>query len=82
MRILIVEDEPRMSELLCKGLYESGFTVMTASDGETGLEMATGHELDAIVLDIGLPGMSGFDVARSFKAEEGLKSALLVALSV
>ena len=53
MRILIVEDELRMLELLRKGLYEHGFTVMTAADGEGGLETATAHELDAIVLDIG-----------------------------
>lgn len=59
MRILIVEDELRMLELLRKGLYEHGFTVMTAADGEGGLETATAHELDAIVLDIGLPKMDG-----------------------
>ena len=47
MLILIIEDEPRMLELLSKGLYESGFTVMTASDGEIGLATAMAHELDA-----------------------------------
>ena len=41
MRILVIEDEPRMLELLRKGLYESGFTVMTAADGEAGLASCT-----------------------------------------
>jgi DNA-binding response OmpR family regulator len=68
MRILIVEDEPRMLELLRKGLYEHGFTVMTAADGETGLEIATAHELDAIVLDIGLPKMDGYELMRALRS--------------
>ena len=68
MRILIIEDEPRMLELLCKGLYESGFTVMKAADGEAGLEMATAHELDAIVLDIGLPKMDGYALMKALRA--------------
>jgi DNA-binding response OmpR family regulator len=67
MRILIVEDEPRMLELLRKGLYEHGFTVMTAADGEKGLEMASAHELDAIVLDIGLPKLDGFALMQALR---------------
>lgn len=68
MRILIVEDEPRMLELLRKGLYENGFTVMTASDGETGLAMATAYELDAILLDIGLPRLNGYNLMQALRA--------------
>jgi DNA-binding response OmpR family regulator len=68
MRILIVEDEPRMLELLRQGLYEHGFTVMTAADGETGLTMATAHELHAIVLDIGLPRLDGCSLLRALRA--------------
>lgn len=67
MRILIVEDEPRMLELLRKGLYEHGYTVMTATDGVTGLEMATAHELDAVVLDIGLPKLDGVALMRTLR---------------
>jgi DNA-binding response OmpR family regulator len=70
MRILIVEDELRMLELLRKGLYEHGFTVMTAADGEGGLETATAHELDAIVLDIGLPKMDGYAFMRALRAAQ------------
>lgn len=68
MRILVVEDEPRMLELLRVGLYEHGFTVMTASDGESGLEIATAHEFDAVVLDIGLPRLDGYSVMRALCA--------------
>jgi DNA-binding response OmpR family regulator len=68
MRILLVEDEPRMLELLRKGLYEHGYTVMTAADGEMGLEMATAHEVDAVVLDIGLPKLNGYALLRTLRA--------------
>ncbi len=67
MRILIVEDEARMLELLRKGLYEQGFAVMTAADGETGLEIATAHDFDAIVLDIGLPKLDGYALMRALR---------------
>jgi DNA-binding response OmpR family regulator len=67
MRILIIEDEPRMLELLRKGLYEHGFTVMTAPDGETGLDIATAHEFDSIVLDIGLPRLDGYELMKALR---------------
>ena len=67
MRILIVEDEPRMLELLRKGLYEHGFTVITAPDGQTGFEIATAHEFDAVVLDIGLPRLNGFSLMQALR---------------
>lgn len=68
MRILVVEDEPRMLELLRKGLYEHGCTVMTAPDGQTGLEIATAHEFDAIVLDIGLPHLNGYTLMQALRS--------------
>ena len=64
MRILVIEDEPRMLELLRKGLYEHDCTVMTATDGETGLETAAAVKFDAILLDIGLPHQDGYEVMR------------------
>jgi DNA-binding response OmpR family regulator len=67
MRVLIVEDEPRMLELLRVGLYENGFTVMTAADGETGLQIAMTHELDLIVLDIGLPKLDGCQLMQALR---------------
>lgn len=78
MRILIVEDEARMLELLRKGLYEHGFAIMTAADGETGLEIAAAHEFDAIVLDIGLPKMDGFALLRALRASQRRTPVLML----
>jgi DNA-binding response OmpR family regulator len=78
MRILIVEDEPRMLELLRMGLYEHGFTVMTAPDGETGLEIATAHAFDALVLDIGLPRMNGYIVMQTLRARQRTAPVLML----
>lgn len=78
MRILVIEDEPRMLELLRKGLYEHGFTVMTAADGETGLEKATTHELDLIVLDIGLPRMDGYVLMRELRSRARTTPVLML----
>ena len=77
MRLVIVEDEPRMLELLRMGLYEHGFTVMTASDGETGLEIATAHEFDSIVVDVGLPHLSGFGLTQALRSR-GLVTPVLM----
>ncbi len=78
MRVLVIEDEPRMLELLCKGLYEHGFTVMTAPDGEMGLEIATAHEFDSIVLDIGLPRMNGYALMKEFRARGRVTPVLML----
>jgi DNA-binding response OmpR family regulator len=67
MRVLIVEDEKKMAELLKKGLEEEHHSVSIAHDGPTGLEMAELYEFDAVVLDIMLPGMDGFEVARRMR---------------
>lgn len=63
MRVLVVEDERRMAELLRRGLEEEGYSVLVASDGPQGLGMAESCELDAIILDVMLPKMDGCEVA-------------------
>lgn len=78
MRILVIEDEPRMLELLRRGLYERDFTVTTASDGESGLEIATADESDAIVLDIGLPGLDGFGLMKALRARGRMTPVLIL----
>ena len=78
MRILVVEDESRMLELLRKGLYEHGFTVMTAADGETGLQVASVYEFDAIVLDIGLPRLDGFQLMQALRARSRATPVLIL----
>ena len=67
MHLLVIEDEPRMLELLRTGLQERDCVVMTAMDGETGLEIATSYEFDAILLDIGLPRLNGYELIRMLR---------------
>jgi two-component system OmpR family response regulator len=67
MRVLVVEDEARMAALLQRGLREEGYSVDVASDGPNGLWMATENDYDAVLLDIMLPGFSGFDVCRRMR---------------
>ena len=78
MRILVIEDEPRMLELLRKGLYEHGCAVMTASDGEAGLEIATSYDFDAILLDIGLPKRDGYEVTQLLRKRARATPVLLL----
>lgn len=67
MRVLLVEDEPRMVDLLRRGLEEEGYVVTTATDGRTGLELALDYEFEIIILDIMLPDMNGFEVCRRLR---------------
>jgi DNA-binding response OmpR family regulator len=67
MRILIVEDERKMALVLKKGLEAENHGVSLASDGRAALEYASTQEFDAIVLDLMLPGIDGFEVARRLR---------------
>lgn len=67
MRILIVEDDPRISSLLDQGMREEGYQVMVEADGPLGLETAKSCAFDVIVLDLMLPGLDGFDIARQLR---------------
>ena len=77
MHVLIVEDERRMAELLKRGLEEENHSVSLALDGREGLEMAQALEYDAIVLDLMLPGVDGYEVARRLR-KSGNKTPILV----
>jgi len=70
MNLLIVEDEPRMAELLRKGLTEEGHTATSALDGAAGLELARNYEFDVIILDIMLPRLSGYDLVKRLRTEK------------
>jgi DNA-binding response OmpR family regulator len=63
-RILIAEDEERIASFLEKGLRAEGFATRVAADGETALARARSGKYDLVVLDVGLPGMDGFEVLR------------------
>ena len=69
MRLLVVEDDQRMADLLRKGLQEEGYAVATAADGATAVEMAQSSQFELILLDIMLPGMDGFQVAQRLRRE-------------
>ena len=67
MRVLLVEDEPRAAQLLSKGLREQAYAVDVARDGRHALYQASITEYDAIVLDVMLPGLDGFEVCRELR---------------
>ena len=70
MRVLVVEDEARLAAALRRGLQAEGFAVDVAGDGLEGLEMARHGGYDAMILDVMLPGLSGYRVVRQLRAEE------------
>ena len=78
MRVLVVEDEPRMAAALAKGLAAEGFVVDTATDGPSGLDAARYGGYDAVLLDIMLPRMSGYTVVRTLRAEENWVPVMLL----
>ncbi|MCB5164949.1 response regulator transcription factor [Streptomyces bambusae] len=67
MRILVVEDDRRLAELLRRGLVGEGFAVDTAHDGRHGLELAAGNDYDVVVLDVMLPGLNGYRVCSGLR---------------
>lgn len=70
MNLLIVEDEKRMVELLRKGLEEEGHTVVCAADGIEGLEMSRSYDFDMIILDIMMPRLDGYELAKRLRADK------------
>ena len=67
MRVLVVEDEAKLAGLLRRGLEEEGHAVDLARSGDDALWRATAAEYDAVVLDVMLPGLDGFDVCRRLR---------------
>ncbi len=78
MRILIVEDERKMAGVLKKGLEAENHRVSLAFDGRTGLELASTVEFDVVVLDLMLPGIDGFDVARRLRRGDNQTPILML----
>jgi DNA-binding response OmpR family regulator len=70
MKLLIVEDEARMADLLRKGLKEEGHLATCASDGAEGLALARAYEFDVIILDVMMPKLSGYELAKRLRAEK------------
>jgi heavy metal response regulator len=68
LRILVVEDEPRIIEFVKQGLEQEGFQVDSASDGKTGLSYALSGSYDVIILDVMLPLMNGFELCAEIRS--------------
>ena len=77
MRVLIVEDEVKMAGLIRRGLREDGMAADVAVKGEDALWMAGATDYDAIVLDVMLPGLDGFEVCRRMRAD-GVRAPVLM----
>jgi two-component system, OmpR family, response regulator len=77
VRVLIVEDEPKMAGLIRRGLREEGYAADVTPSGDDALWMAAATEYDAIVLDVLLPGKNGFDVCRELR-RSGIWSPVLM----
>src|SRR6266545_2682861 len=80
--ILVVDDEPRIVQLVRDYLEHGGFTVLTASDGQAALRTARTGRPDLVVLDLSLPGLDGLDVARSLRREGEVPIIMLTARTV
>lgn len=77
MRILLVEDERRLSNIIKKGLTEEGFAVDTAYDGEDGQYLAESENYDLIILDLMLPKIDGVTVCQELR-QKGVKTPILM----
>src|SRR5436305_15038316 len=77
MGVLIVEDEPHMADLIRRGLSKEGLAVDVAADGERALTMAAATGYDALLLDVMLPGIGGFEVCRRLR-DDGVWTPVLM----
>ncbi|MDJ0925597.1 MAG: response regulator transcription factor [Acidimicrobiia bacterium] len=80
-RVLVVEDEVKIARLVRDYLHQAGFDVLEASDGPGALHLARAERPDMIVLDLGLPGMDGYDVTRELRARSSVPIIMLTARS-
>ena len=78
MEILVVEDDPRMSALLARGLEGEGHRVFVASDGREGLDYARLRSYDVIVLDVLLPHLNGFEVVKRLRQAKNRTPVLML----
>ena len=80
-RILVVDDEPDIVALVAYHLAKSGYRVSTAATGSDALDLARQERPSLVVLDLMLPGLSGFDVLEQLRAEEGTRDLAVLMLT-
>ncbi len=78
MRLLLVEDETRLARALLRGLTADGFAVDVVGDGTSGLARARHGQYDAVLLDVMLPGLSGYEVVKRLRAENNWVPVMMV----
>jgi two-component system CheB/CheR fusion protein len=79
--VLVVEDELAVAEMLVLLLELWGHTVQAVHDGPAALAAAPSFRPEAVLCDIGLPGMDGYELARQLRQQEGLNKSVLVAIT-
>jgi DNA-binding response OmpR family regulator len=77
-KILIIEDEFHVVNLLKRGLEEEGYEISVAMDGTSGLEMALQHTFDLLIVDIMLPGMNGIEICRNIRLQNNTLPILML----
>ncbi|MET2009982.1 response regulator transcription factor [Microbacterium chocolatum] len=77
-RILIIEDEPRIAAFVSRGLISAGYETAIVDDGVEGLAAALRGDGDLVLLDVGLPGIDGFDVLRELRARGSLVPVIML----
>ena len=77
MRVLVVEDEPRIADFVARGLAENGYSVDTARDGEEALHWPSVAEFDVIILDVMLPRVDGIEVCQTLRLQ-GTRTPILM----
>lgn len=80
-KILVIEDEEHIQELVKANLTASGYQVLTTGNGEDGLELAKAEYPDLILLDLRLPGMSGWDVFMLLRAEDKFRNIPVIIMT-
>lgn len=77
-RILVVDDDPSVREMLTRVLVGEGYLVWTAGDGAAALELAAVKKIDLVLLDLNMPGKSGWDIFQRFMAENPLLAVIVI----
>ena len=81
MRVLVIEDDPASRELATRVVAHAGHSVVTAENGREGLRRALGQRPELILLDLHLPDVAGWTVARELREQEAFRATPIIALS-
>lgn len=78
MKILVVEDDPKIASFVQKGLKEQGYVIDVCNDGDTGYDLALSESYDVVLLDIMLPGRDGLSILRSLREQKNTVPVILL----